>query len=541
MGSFVGINRTQDASVCVIGDGGSVVAVQKERLTRQKHHWGRLHDLRDVYLPRVPELQEPVEAVVECYSSDAELERRSEYLEELAAVLGASRVALINHHLAHAYSAFLPSGFASAAMLVMDFMGSPATGDAAWRDRNRSRSASDVEVASAFFCRAPDDIRLVEKQVWNCDRRRPVSLGPFYFLLTQLFFDGDGHEGKVMGLASYGEARRAGLPPLRVEGLDVFIPEAWLDVFQHRSYRDALGRASRRFAEAADVAAAGQQAFEDALLDVLRWLRETTRESSLCFAGGIALNCVANGRVLRESGFERVFVPSAPSDAGTSLGCAIYAARHSAALPSVDWRTDYLGPCDDVVAGDALFADFTVEEPSSLAAALARELSAGKAYAVFQNRSEFGPRALGHRSILADPRPPAMRDFLNGRVKGREWFRPLAPVVRLEEVATYFRDVAASPFMQFAAEVREEQRVRLPAITHVDGTARLQTVSREQDTFLWDLLAAFEERTGVGVLLNTSLNGPAEPIVQTLAEAVAFVRSVPLDGIVVPPRMYRKR
>lgn len=540
MVNFVGINRTQDASICVITGDGNVVAMQKERITRQKHHWGRPRDLSDFYLPRIPELREPVEAVVECYSSDAEFERRSDYLAELADKLGAPRVALINHHLAHAYSAFLPSGFSSAAMLVMDFMGSPATGEAPWRDRKRNRSASDVEVASAFVCRG-GEIRLLEKQVWNSDRARPVSLGPFYFFLTQLFFDGDGHEGKVMGLASYGDPRRAALPPLRVEGLDVFIPDAWLDLFQRRSYRDALDRNSSRFAEAADVAAAGQQAFEDALLQVLRWLREATGETCLCFAGGVALNCVANGRLLREGGFERVFVPSAPSDAGTSIGCAIYAARHANTLDAIDWSTDYLGTRDDLAFDDALFDGFAIEEPSDLTAALATKLAQGKAFAVFQNRSEFGPRALGHRSIIADPRPREMRDFLNFKVKGREWFRPLAPIVRQEEVATYFRDVEASPFMQFAAEVREEQRERIPAVTHVDGTARLQTVAKQQDAFIWNLLGAFEERTGTGVLLNTSLNGPAEPIVQTVREAVSFVRNVPLDGIVVPPRLYRKQ
>jgi len=528
IGNFVGINRTQDASVCVIAPNGAVVALQKERITRQKHHWGRLYDMRDLYLPRIAELREPIYAVVECYSSDAEYERHADYLTELADVVGAPHVALINHHLAHAYSAFLPSRFSSAAMLVMDFMGSPV-----------GHSSSNVEVASAFLCR-DGEIRLLEKHIWNCDRSRPVSLGPFYFFLTQLFFDGDGHEGKVMGLASYGDAHRAALPPLHVEGIEVTIPDAWLDVFRQRNYRDSLGQGSPHFAEAADVAAAGQEAFENALLDVLHWLREATGESSLCFAGGIALNCVANGRVLRESDFARVFVPSAPSDAGTSIGCAIYAARHLNALQQIDWATDYLGPRDVLDGDGVLFADFTIDEPSDLAEKLADELAGGKAFAVFQNRSEFGPRALGHRSIIADARPPGMRDFLNFRVKAREWFRPFAPIVRQENVATYFRGVDASPFMQFAAEVCEEQRPRIPAVTHVDGTARLQTIAKQQDVFIWDLLGKFEERTGVGVLLNTSLNGPAEPIVETVAEAVAFVRSVPLDGIVVPPRIYAK-
>lgn len=527
-GNIVGINRTQDASVCVIAPNGAVVAVQKERITRQKHHWGRLNDVRDVYLPRVAKLREPIETVVECYSSDVEYERRAEYLTEIADILDAPNIALINHHLAHAYSAFLPSGFSSAAMLVMDFMGSPV-----------GHAASDVEVASAFVCR-DDEIRLLAKQVWNRDPSHPVSLGPFYFFLTQLFFNGDGHEGKVMGLASYGEARRAALPPLHVDGIDVTIPDAWLEVFRRRNYRDALGQGSPHFAEASDVAAAGQEAFEIALLEVLHGLRETTGESSLCLAGGIALNCVANGRVLRESGFARVFVPSAPNDAGTSIGCAIFAARRVNALNQVDWGTDYLGPRDILDGDDALFADFMVDEPSDLAAKLSGELAEGKAFAVFQNRSEFGPRALGHRSIIADARPQGMRDFLNVRVKAREWFRPFAPIVRQENVATYFCDVDASPFMQFAAEVRKEQRRRIPAVTHVDGTARLQTIAQEQDAFIWELLGKFEERTDVGVLLNTSLNGPTEPMAETVAEAVAFVRRVALDGIVVPPRIYTK-
>ncbi|HEY3459238.1 MAG TPA: carbamoyltransferase C-terminal domain-containing protein, partial [Casimicrobiaceae bacterium] len=208
------------------------------------------------------------------------------------------------------------------------------------------------------------------------------------------------------------------------------------------------------------------------------------------------------------------------------------------------WTHDFLGPVprDDIVSASLRDADdLIVAKPGDIVQAIVEALVAGKVVGLYQGRSEFGPRALGHRSILGDPRSDAMRDWINAKVKKREWFRPLAPIVLLEEAARYFDILRPSPFMQFAAPVRPEMARVIPAVTHVDCSARLQTVGPGDDPLLRALLARFAERTGVAVLLNTSYNGKDEPIVETPDEALATFRATPMHALAMPPYLLRKR
>ncbi len=240
-----------------------------------------------------------------------------------------------------------------------------------------------------------------------------------------------------------------------------------------------------------------------------------------------------------------MFIPPAPSDAGTALGCAIYGLTELAGQPcAYRWRSDYLGPQPnpaDIDAAVAEAADLVAERPADIIDSISALLCEGKVVGLFQGRSEFGPRALGHRSILGDPRHGAMRDWINSKVKLREWFRPLAPVVLLEHADRYFNIAQASPFMQYAAPVRTDVAATVPAITHVDCTARLQTVGPHDDPFLRSLLLSFAARTGVPVLLNTSFNGKDEPIVETPREALESFRSMPMHALAMPPYLLRKR
>jgi carbamoyltransferase len=323
------------------------------------------------------------------------------------------------------------------------------------------------------------------------------------------------------------------------------MPAAWTDILRdRRRFRYASG-ARDRFADIANLAAAGQRAFENALLALARSLHAKTGATALCFAGGTALNCSANDRLLRETPFTRVFIPPAPSDAGTSLGCAIYGlVEVLGECCDYRWTHDYLGPAPQLVAiDDALRGvdDVVVDTPPALAAAVADLLVARKVVGLFSGPAEFGPRALGHRSILADPRTGEMRDFVNAKVKHREWFRPLAPIVLLEHAERYFDIRRPSPFMQFAAPVRREAASLIPAVTHVDCTARLQTVAPDDDPLLRAILEAFAERTGVAVLLNTSYNGKDEPIVESPAEALATFRATPMHALAMPPYLVTKR
>ncbi|HSU44775.1 MAG TPA: carbamoyltransferase C-terminal domain-containing protein [Casimicrobiaceae bacterium] len=544
---ILGVNRTQDASVCLLRGSRVVWSVQKERLTRQKHHWGALGDFRDVYAPRLPGLDRPIDVLVESFSSDREMEKLADYEQELAATLSFApdcRRVRISHHLSHLYSVFHPSPFDEAAVMIVDGQGSPAGQfTEAWP--GAGCTPSHWREVSSFYRASRTRIECVAKQLWDCDDARPAGLGMFYFLLTQAMFPGEGNEGKVMGLAPHGDPNALRLPGLDVDGMHVALPAAWTEILRDKRRFRYAAHDGVRFADIANLAAAGQRAFENALLQLARTLHAMTGARALCFAGGTALNCSANDRLLRETPFRSVFIPPAPSDAGTSLGCAMYGLAEVLQLPcEYRWTHDYLGPAPATEAIDEALrgaGDLDVETPGSLPAAIADLLAAGKVVGLFGGPSEFGPRALGHRSILGDPRTGRMRDWINAKVKLREWFRPLAPIVLLEDADRYFDIRRPSPFMQFAAPVRREMAAVIPAVTHVDCTARLQTVGPDDDPLLRAVLEQFARRTGVPVLLNTSFNGKDEPIVESPAEALATFRATPMHALAMPPYVVRKR
>jgi carbamoyltransferase len=542
---ILGVNRTQDASVCLMHGSRVVWSIQKERITRRKHHWGALGDFRDVYVPRLPGLDRPIDVLVESFSSDREIERLADYEQELAATLSFApdcRRVRISHHLSHLYSVFHPSPFDEAAVMIVDGQGSPA-GQFTETWPGAKRAPSHWREVSSFYRASRTSVECVAKQLWDCDDGHPAGLGMFYFLLTQAMFPGEGNEGKVMGLAPHGDPNAIGLPDLDVDGMQVTLPAGWTDILRDKRRFRYVADDRARLTGIADLAAAGQRAFENALLKLARTLHAMTGASSLCFAGDTALNCSANDRLLRETPFTSIFIPPAPSDAGTSLGCAMYGLVEVLQSPcEYRWTHDYLGPAPDVVV-EALrgAGDLHVDTPASLPAAIADLLVAGKVVGLFGGPSEFGPRALGHRSILGDPRTAVMRDWINAKVKLREWFRPLAPIVLVEHADRYFDIRRPSPFMQFAAPVRREMAEVIPAVTHVDCTARLQTVGPGDDPLLRAVLEQFAARTGVPVLLNTSFNGKDEPIVELPAEALATFRATPMHALAMPPYLIRKR
>jgi len=550
----LGINRTQDASICLMRGSELLWAIQKERLTRHKHHWGKPGDLREVYAQRLPGLGQPIDVLVECYSSDDEIGNLEDYERELAEVLRFSpdcKRARISHHLSHVYSVFHPSPFKDAAVMIVDGQGSPVS-ELTEQWKGAAGVPGDWREVSSFYRADRERIQCIDKQLWNRDDQRLVGLGMFYFLLTQAVFPGEGNEGKVMGLAPHGDPDALGLPLLDVEGLRVTIPARWFEILKEKTRfrypKEGMRNDDARFADIANLAAAGQRAFEEALLEVARWLHRETGSENLCFAGGTGLNCSANDLLLRRTPFKRVFIPPAPSDAGTSIGCAIYGLTELA-QQRCDWRwdNDYLGPEPDAATIEQALADAEdliverYDDPATLRSRMVDLLVASKVVALFHGRSEFGPRALGHRSILGDPRYGKVRDWINARVKEREWFRPLAPVVLLKRAEEFFDMRRPSPFMQFAAPVHPQAADRITATTHVDCTARLQTVGPDDDPFLRALIEEFDARTGVPVVLNTSFNRKEEPIVETPQEALASFRKTPMHALAMPPFLITKR
>jgi carbamoyltransferase len=347
-----------------------------------------------------------------------------------------------------------------------------------------------------------------------------------------------GEEGKLMGLAPYGTdaVYRKLRPELKLfeDGGFQFLESDELCSRLHR-IQPKRKRGEPIEPVHADMAYAGQRLLEDILINTTRALARLAPKdvTNICVSGGVGLNSCANEKLFRASRFEDIYISPNPGDDGHALACALYGARifgkkkFPAGIP-----TDYLGPCytDDelhaALAGQG--ADLYAAEPDTLAAMLA----AGRIVALFQGGSEYGPRALGNRSILADPRHPEMTNIVNERVKHRELFRPYAPVVLEEKVHEWFDHFGPNPFMLRVVQVLREKQSQLGAITHIDGSARVQTIRRETNPRLYAMIEAFERRTGVPVLLNTSFNVAGKPIVETPRDAFECFRSTGIDVLV---------
>jgi carbamoyltransferase len=431
-----------------------------------------------------------------------------------------ARLHYVEHHLGHAASAFYPSPFERSAILTLDGAGESTTTMLSLGEGSRIRVLERVKL--------------------------PHSLGQFYSAATNFLgfdmFAGD--EYKVMGMAAYGEPEfhdylRKNV--LRTNGGARFeLDIGFLDhhLAKHQVYTEEARRVfgpPRRPDEAIterhyNVAASVQKVLEETVLHLLHELHRETGEKRLCLAGGVALNSVMNGRILREGPFEEIFVQPAANDAGGALGSALYALHHRLGEPRRhSMRNAYCGPgfsgerCKSAARAAGL--DFVEVSREKLPAKGADALASGKILAWFQGRMEWGPRALGHRSFLADPRDPRMKETLNDRIKLREPFRPFAPSMLEEASSRYFGSHVSSPFMLMVLPVLPGRREEIPAVVHVDGTARPQTVSRAEEPLYWELIHEFEKRSGIPVLLNTSFN-IQEPIVCSPEEAIAtFLRS----------------
>ena len=353
------------------------------------------------------------------------------------------------------------------------------------------------------------------------------GLGALYSRVSSYVFADWNKCGEVMGLAPYGRPNSV-RPLLELKDGELHVPE-WDADFNQPWTPDGKNKweANPAMRHWEDMAWRIQHDAEEVLIARARWLRETTGARNLVLAGGVALNCVANGRIVREAGFDNVWIQPAAGDNGIAIGCAYYGRLAIQKKPRTFVMTQAtLGVTypDDVarrVGNPLLVTRKTFNGPGeSICREAAKLLSEGNVFGWFQGRCEFGPRALGNRSILGDPRRPEMKDKLNKRVKFRQAFRPFAPIVPYERAKDIFVGEDESPFMLRAKQVRPEWKDRIPAIVHVDGTARVQTVRREQNERMYDLLMEFDKLTGVPVLVNTSFNIKGEPIVETPQDAM---------------------
>jgi carbamoyltransferase len=542
----LGINAVfHDPAAALVVDGSIVAAAEEERFSRRKHGkapvpfstwelpvrsaaWCLAQagltpaDLDAVAYSYDPALAPPPEERTSGLPDDAWEGLRTLYAERAPLFLRTALPSLdpvlvryVPHHVAHAASAHLAAPYPSSSVLVLDGRGERASHLA-----GRSEDG-DLEVL------ATQDL--------------PHSLGLLYEEVTEhLGFRRASDEYKVMALASYGapsflDELRAAVYPTGDGGFEVNPVDFGALVKAHPGGDTPWER------EHADLAASVQTRLEEVLLDLARWLHARTGDRALTLAGGVALNCVANTRLAEEGPFEHLWVQPAAGDAGTALGAALHVAHalgdavhpmHTAALGR-EWT-------DEDLRAWLVGAHVPHEQPDDIAEAVADVLAADGVVAWFQGRSEYGPRALGHRSLLADPRRAANVERLNA-VKGREQFRPVAPMVLADRAGDIFRrGPLPSPYMLFVHDVRPEWHDRIPAVIHVDGTARIQTVDRADDPLVARLLEGFERRTRVPVVVNTSLNTAGRPMVDDPRDALECFGSAPVDALALGPFLVRR-
>jgi carbamoyltransferase len=441
--------------------------------------------------------------------------RAPAFLADALPGLDPAAVVFVPHHVAHAASAALaaPDNGSDSAVLVLDGRG---------------------EVASHLAGRYRDG-RLETLYT----QRLPHSLGLMYEELTaHLGFLRSSDEYKVMALASYGRPRF--LPELREavtttgDGGFRVAPIDW----------STLAKApenGEHGADHADLAASAQTRLEEVILELVGWLYEAAgRPRTLTMAGGVALNCVANARVAAQGPFERVWVQPAAGDAGTALGAALHVASdkgdRTEPMPGADLGRGFT---DAEIEAELRRARLPYTRPRSIAETAAEVLAANGVVAWYQGRAEYGPRALGYRSLLAHPGYADNTERLND-VKGREQFRPIAPMVLAERADELFEGVQPSPYMLFVHRVRPGWRERIPAVVHVDGTARIQTVDRQRQPVLAEMLRSFERRTGLPTVVNTSLNTAGRPMVDTPRDALELFGSAPVDLLAIGPFAVRR-
>jgi len=566
---ILGISAFYHDSAAALLDGSEIVAAaQEERFTRKRHDAAfprhaveyclaqggvKLSDLEAVVFYDKPFLK--FERLIETYLAFAPRGLRSfrlalpvwareklfqrEVLRKELQPLGGDfdwsrRLLFTEHHLSHAAAAFYPSPFERALILTMDGVGEWATTSAALGEGQRLEILREIHF--------------------------PHSLGLFYSAFTYYTgFRVNSGEYKLMGLAPYGEPKYAGT--IRERLIDVKPDGSFrldMDYFQYctgltmtnRRFADLFGAPPRRPEEPLtqfhkDMAASAQAVLEDVVLRLVGALQKETGARNLCLGGGVALNCVANGRLLREGAWDGLWIQPAAGDAGCAVGAALAVhhlyLRQPRGAPSDRMRGGYLGPAFSQVEVEgrlrAAGARFEVLEESALVDAAAESLLAQKALGWFQGRMEFGPRALGARSILADPRSPDMQSILNLKVKRRESFRPFAPAVTAEDAPAWFDLPVDSPYMLLVADVL---RPEIPAVTHVDNSARIQTVRREDNPLFHALLRAFQKRTGCPVLVNTSFNVRGEPIVCTPEDAYRCFMGTGIDALAIGNCFLRK-
>jgi len=553
----LGTGLSHDGSACLLKDGKICVAIEKERVTRIKHDGG--NDTAAIqYLLDAENIKFVDLALVVQNANFNMLAFGNDWWDGERLLGGDVPVVTISHHLAHAYGAFATSPFENAAVLVVDGCGNafPDCIDldgavipeipqgeiaALWHEKDSYYKIDGTRMNTLFKDFSPWGLGITDYPMHPPSTRH--SIGGVYGAASKYVFRGLEDPGKLMGLAPYG---RPGVFDHEVFDLRdgrVFVRYDWMKNFRQPAHSHEEFKI--RFQYYADIAYGIQRELERALLYVVKARYAQYPCANLCYAGGVALNAVANRRILTEGPFERVYIQPSAADNGLAIGCAYYGWLEVLKGEKVQHTgTSYFGKSySSSEAEGALGRYRNLVEYSSCANPVEEAVSwlvDGKVVGWFQGKSEFGPRALGNRSILADPRIADIRDYINAKVKFREDFRPFAPSVPAQDCRIYFDCDYDSPHMLLTAPVRLEWRATIPAVVHSDHSARIQTVTRDSNPLYYDLLTSFKEKTGISVLLNTSLNRRGMPIVETPEDAIMLFIYSGLDVLVIGNYVVRK-
>lgn len=531
---ILGVNRgNHDASACLVQDGTLLHFINAERVTRKRHEGIRVWEAVKYCLDAAGVSPDHVDLVVQ-NAHNMDLDR----FDALIATQGVSSpasefirrfrcVRTISHHLAHAYSGIALAPFGSCALMVVDGIGQHLDGNRAEAETYYHYTGGALRTLHARYgTLSPDGLGFHSFD----------SLGGVYSMVSSYLFGHWNYCGKVMGLAPYG-GRAPGHSPI----ISGEAPDFSIDLGFRSRFSKLGSKAAENWKvdveESQNLASVVQEEVERALVAAAHWLYEQTQSKNLIIAGGVALNCVANQAILDKTPFERIFVPPPAGDEGIAIGCAFYGwleiagkeRRFALSHPYYGQRYKS-GHIEELLDREAFVVG---RKPALLEAEAARAIGEGSVVGWFQGASAMGPRALGDRSILADARDAKMRDRLNFEVKHREPFRPYGASVLEERAEEFFENQASCPYMTFAVRARPEQRHKIPAVVHVDGTCRIQSVRREDHPRFHRLLSEFHKLTGVPLLINTSLNGSSEPIVETPEEAVRLFLNMKLDALVL--------
>jgi carbamoyltransferase len=542
----LGINASHNGAVCLLHGDRIVAAIQEERLTRIKRQ--RIYGASPAFAITYCLKHAGIDAgdidliVISIQGRSGGAANDLDHNWLLRTRQTGVRVERISHHLAHAVSAFALSGFSDSAVLVVDGCGS-ACDDLSPSERAAViRPAEDGFETASLYHAGGIHIEPLEKHVadkWLVGDQLAMprfgSLGGMYAAVTKQIFDRYSEAGKVMGLSSF--------------GCPAFAPSDFFSISEKGfDFSDRVSNAFRfnerwpaHKEQYQDLARSTQVALEEGVLHLARRLRQKSGSQRLCYAGGVALNGIANERLFAETGFEEIFIVPPAEDSGTAIGAAFWGlwqltGVNTLAKLSADALGRPYGREEIEAAADSVGSIRLVSESDYIGAAVDL-ICEGRILGWFSGRSELGPRALGQRSIICDPRRAGMPAQLNGRIKRREPFRPFAPAVLQECVPDWFETNGAkveSPFMLRVRKFKDGQADKVPAVVHVDGTGRLQTLDHKSNGSFYELVDAFYRRTGAPILLNTSFNGPNEPIVETPTDALRCMLANGLDACVFP-------